>query len=399
MTERCEPTPSRAAVLTPAGRGAVAVVAIEGPAAIAALDEAYRPADGRAFAAQPVGRVAYGRFLREEVIVCKLSASSAEVHCHGGRAAADRILNHFAGAGCDIVPWEAWKASFDALPIVERTVAAEARRALAHAATLPAAAILLDQFQGPAALAAENFAARIEAGDHAAARQLFEEVRGRATWGSRLIDPPRIVLGWLAQCRQEQFDQRAGWISAEPSCSTSPGTTRDVLSAQAALNGWPVLLVDVAGLRAGSGAIEAVGVDLARRQLETADLVLWVLDAAEIRDWSAAGLRVTTEHQIGPWQVKFRRPPVIVVNKIDLAANLGPERADQIVPVSALTGEGVAALAQFAALQLFPKAPRAGQAVPFTARQIAALDAAHHAMKAGNFTEAVARVREYAGGE
>ena len=49
-----------------------------------------------------------------------------------------------------------------------------------------------------------------------------------------------------------------------------PGTTRDVLTATTALCGWPVELVDTAGLRASSEPIEAEGVARAERQVREA---------------------------------------------------------------------------------------------------------------------------------
>jgi len=63
--------------------------------------------------------------------------------------------------------------------------------------------------------------------------------------------------------------------------SEIPGTTRDVIEAPVALGGVPFLLVDTAGLRAGGGRIETMGVERARSQIEAADLVLWLGDAAD----------------------------------------------------------------------------------------------------------------------
>src|SRR5690606_30639166 len=60
-----------------------------------------------------------------------------------------------------------------------------------------------------------------------------------------------------------------------------PGTTRDPLREQLSLDGLPVTLIDTAGLRESSDPIEAEGVKRAQRERARADLVLWLMGAAE----------------------------------------------------------------------------------------------------------------------
>src|SRR6185503_7750192 len=59
-----------------------------------------------------------------------------------------------------------------------------------------------------------------------------------------------------------------------------PGTTRDVLTASTAFDGWPFELRDTAGLRDGISldSVEVEGVARARAQIATADLVVFVHD-------------------------------------------------------------------------------------------------------------------------
>src|SRR5205823_6640829 len=59
----------------------------------------------------------------------------------------------------------------------------------------------------------------------------------------------------------------------------TPGTTRDVVRVPVALDGWPVELLDTAGLRGDAPALEAAGIEQAREQAASADLCVWVLDA------------------------------------------------------------------------------------------------------------------------
>ena len=55
-----------------------------------------------------------------------------------------------------------------------------------------------------------------------------------------------------------------------------PGTTRDVIEVPIAIDGVPFVLVDTAGLRESDDVVEAIGIDRARNEAETADLLLWL---------------------------------------------------------------------------------------------------------------------------
>ncbi len=59
------------------------------------------------------------------------------------------------------------------------------------------------------------------------------------------------------------------------------GTTRDVIEVHLDLAGWPVTLLDTAGIRDTEDPVELEGVRRARERAEAADLVLWVVDARE----------------------------------------------------------------------------------------------------------------------
>jgi len=111
--------------------------------------------------------------------------------------------------------------------------------------------------------------------------------------------------------------------------SSIAGTTRDVIEVAIDLGGYPVVLADTAGLRAGADEIEQEGLRRALARAEAAELRLFVFDAGRPGDASGA------QAWPGP-------NTLLVANKIDLAsgARLPPGAA----AVSALTGDGVAAL-------------------------------------------------------
>lgn len=63
-----------------------------------------------------------------------------------------------------------------------------------------------------------------------------------------------------------------------------PGTTRDALEASASVDGYPFRLVDTAGLRETGDVVEGMGIEVARRYLQAADLVLFCVDAGRAVD-------------------------------------------------------------------------------------------------------------------
>ncbi|MDH8168900.1 50S ribosome-binding GTPase, partial [Klebsiella pneumoniae] len=61
--------------------------------------------------------------------------------------------------------------------------------------------------------------------------------------------------------------------------SPNAGTTRDVIEVHLDLDGYPVTLIDTAGVRDTHDPVEQEGVRRARDRARTSDLVLWLVDA------------------------------------------------------------------------------------------------------------------------
>ena len=95
------------------------------------------------------------------------------------------------------------------------------------------------------------------------------------------------------------------------------GTTRDVIEVHLDLDGWPVTLLDTAGIRDSDDPVEREGVRRARDRAAGADLVLWVVDAAD-----AATGRIPAEPV--PGAQSGQQPPTwLIRNKIDLIGPAG----------------------------------------------------------------------------
>lgn len=112
-----------------------------------------------------------------------------------------------------------------------------------------------------------------------------------------------------------------------------PGTTRDTVSEATSLEGIPVRLVDTAGIRQGQDVIESLGIERSYQAMADADLTLLIFD----------GSSELTEDDRELLAKLQGRKPLLVANKSDLPRRFQGVSGD-LIPVSAVTGDGIAAL-------------------------------------------------------
>jgi tRNA modification GTPase len=116
-----------------------------------------------------------------------------------------------------------------------------------------------------------------------------------------------------------------------------PGTTRDVIEESVSLDGLPVVLWDTAGIRETDDRIEQIGVNLSRHYLEKSEAVLVTLDGSESLASADLGLLESLNG----------KNALIVINKSDLPQRLDVEELKNrgflqtMVFVSAKTGSGI----------------------------------------------------------
>lgn len=374
----------RASLLTPVGRGAVAVVAAEGEAAFSAIDASFVAANGRLIRRQRAERIVFGHWTsgahREEVVIIRGVDASVEVHCHGGVAAAERILTALAAAGCHI---ESWQARLDRT--AASTIEAEADMALAQATTRRTAAILLTQRAGALRRAVDSIRDELARNQIESARSKLETLLARASLGLHLTEPWQVAIAGRPNVgKSSLINALVGYQRAI--VFDQPGTTRDVLTAETAIDGWPVRLADAAGIRETEDALEAEGAMRARRQLAQADLALWVLDGSELvgdplqaaqREWFDATGEAVDSSQV-----------LAVVNKADLlSADFVRPASSDVRFVSALTGEWLPELIARIGQMLAPMPPT-DDAIPFTSRQVELLTAAAAMLADGKHVDA-----------
>ena len=356
-----EPDSVRVCLLTPPGRGALAVVGVWGPNAAAVADRAFTsrggPVEGRADGSIAVGRwVAADGHAGEELVVVRHAVDRIEVHCHGGTAAPKAVMSALAAFGARPATWQEWPGGASSV------VAREARAALVDARGPRAARILCRQLAGSLDREMNRIASLRTAGDEEAARSAVETLLRAARVGLRLVRPWRVVLaGAVNVGKSSLVNALAG--HARSLVSQSPGTTRDTVEVRIVLGGWEIDLVDVAGARddeSGAAPVERAGIARAEAARAAADLVLRVVPVDAV-----AACTASPDGQ-----------NLLVISKVD-AAPAGYRVLDGAVATSAVTGSGFDLLAARIVERLVPEDVTdpgllAG-AVPFTARQVEVL--------------------------
>jgi tRNA modification GTPase len=167
----------------------------------------------------------------------------------------------------------------------------------------------------------------------------FGGVLESARQGRLLHDGMTVVIAGRPNAGKSSLLNRlAGYDAAI--VTPIPGTTRDVVRERIAIDGMPLHVLDTAGLRHAGDPVEEEGMRRARAEIERADRVLFVIDAAE--DPAAGAYR--EERARLPADV----PVTLVINKCDIVAAQGAIIAagdfsnEPIrLHVSALTGAGI----------------------------------------------------------
>jgi tRNA modification GTPase len=215
---------------------------------------------------------------------------------------------------------------------------------------------------------------------HAAAA--IDQLLAHASLGLHLTRPWKVVLAGAPNAGKSSLVNAL--VGYERSIVyAQPGTTRDAVGVETAVAGWPVRLVDTAGLRESTDPVERAGVAIARRQIAQADLTILVYDAADPRSIAAS---VTAAGATGDGQAADADPSLrlsdalLVANKIDLVAK-GQRDALAGLPTSALAGDGIAGLLRAIGRRLVPAPPDRGAAVPFTTEQVDALRCAREHLR------------------
>lgn len=349
-------------MLTPPGRGAVAIVNVRGPLDL--LDRAFaqffKAANGRSLSQQKVDRIYYGHWgteIVEDLVICRTDEVTVEVNCHGGLAAPRRILNDLESAGFEILTWQ------EQLCETIRPFDVECQVALTKSPTERTALWLLRQEQGRLRTSIEDLL-NVAQADELATR-LKELVRW-GEFGLHLTEPWRVVIAGRPNVgKSTLLNALLGYRRAI--VFDQPGTTRDVVTGDTAFEGWPMQLADTAGLRETSDELEADGISRAKRALAKADCACFVFDLSQPPSAEDAQMLALAKSQ---------PRSLLVGNKSDLPRAWPETSTTDFLCLSAAAGTGLEALMRQIVATLIPQQPEETAAIPVTRRQLECLQQA-----------------------
>jgi tRNA modification GTPase len=311
-----------------------------------------------------------GRGVGDEVVVVRLGSEPpcVEIQCHGGARAVSLVVEALQEAGARLADANRW-----AEQQTESPIQAQALVDLARASTLRTAEILLEQAQGALDRELRRLIREISEPSDAAPDHLDRLIE-RGQVGLHVLSGWRIVIvGRPNVGKSRLLNALAGFERAI--VDPTPGTTRDVVSVQTAVDGWPVTLVDTAGVRATHDAIETSGIERTLRAKESAALQLKVLDRSEPLE--------QLDHEF----IADANTSLLVINKTDLPAAWWPETLgvsrELFVAVSAQEGSGVDQLIAAMSARIVPRPPDPGAGIPFRPTHVDFLTRARDALRAG----------------
>ncbi len=350
-----------AAIATPFGEGAIALLRLSGPQAVEVARGVFRGAKELAPRVAHFGAIHDGGRKLDEVLLTVFPAPASytgedvvEIACHGGVLVSRRILELLLRKGArSAEPGEFTQRAF--LHGKMDLTQAEAVMDLIGAQTDLALRAATEQLEGRLG---EKFRelreglievlAHVEAyidfpdedidpatGDLLLAK--IDTVRANASGLLATARPGKIlregvrtvIYGAPNVGKSSLLNLLLGYERAI--VSARPGTTRDVIEETIDVRGIPLRIVDTAGVRESEDEIEREGMARTRRQVERADLVLHVVDASEgIAD---CGLRIAD----------LGARTLLVLNKSDLGEH-ACWRGVEGVRISCLKSEGIAAL-------------------------------------------------------
>ncbi|RMG39661.1 MAG: GTP-binding protein [Planctomycetota bacterium] len=383
-----------AAVLTPRGRGAIATIAVAGePERLAEIP--FRAVRGGGLEDLPVDRVAFGRWghdVGEDVVVCRTGTQRFEIHCHGGPAAVERIVQDLRRCGVEAVE------PFGFVRVTEGVVAAALAKAQAGARSLWTATMVVrqrdvwrstvDRWRERLQDGSTQGATRARRRNPVATDEKWEQWRAEiagilhwSEWARHLTEPFEVVVTGPPNAGKSSLVNRLlGYQRAI--VYDRPGTTRDVVTGETVLHGWPVRFSDTAGVRPTDDVLEREGIRRALAAARRADLVLWLDDRTQppvrLADWKdvVAGALVVDHKADQP-----RHPA------------WGHEEVAGVA-VSSRTGEGIDALARRVVDRLVPAHPSAEQPLPLTRELTAWLRELDDALQRHRAEQVAAVLRE-----
>ncbi|HEY9570651.1 MAG TPA: tRNA uridine-5-carboxymethylaminomethyl(34) synthesis GTPase MnmE [Metalysinibacillus sp.] len=405
-----------AAISTPMGEGAIAIVRLSGDKAVEIADRVFRSPNNKLLAQQTTHTIHYGHLIEpktnevvEEVMLSLMRAPRTftredvvEINCHGGLTSVNRVLKLVLTNGARLAePGEFTKRAFlnGRIDLSQ----AEAVMDLIRAKTDRAMNVALNQMDGKLSRligdlrqALLETLAQVEVNIDYPEYDDVEEMTvpvllEKCGWVSEEIDK-------LLQTSSQGKILREGLstvILGRPNVGKSSllnslvqenkaivtdiaGTTRDIIEEYVNVRGVPLRLVDTAGIRETEDIVERIGVERSRQVLREADLILFMVNGAEPLGDEDRRLFETIEAM----------DYIVVVNKTDLPQQIDMNEVQvlagnhRIVTTSLLEEQGVIELEEAIAALFFEGNVESGDLTYVSnARHIALLHQAKEAVE------------------
>lgn len=362
-----------AAIATPPGEGSLGVIRISGEAALKVADSVFFPFSGERLSDLPGYRAAYGEIkegdsLLDDAVALVFRAPKSytgedvvEISVHGGRILLREVLRLILKNGAfSAEPGEFTKRAFlngkTDLTRAESVMGlisakSEAQLRLSRAAHIGKISGKIQAIEGDlvaldASIAAfsdypdedieglnyENFLKMLESAETALKKMLSTYDAGRILRegiDTAIVGKPNVGKSTL-------MNMLSG---AERSIVTEvAGTTRDIIEETVTVGDIVLRLADTAGIHDTDDRVESIGVDRARRRIETAGLILAVFDCTKPLDKDDYSLLDSIRG----------KNVIVIINKTDLSCKLDKSAFEgfKIVETSAKKGDGYETLSK-----------------------------------------------------
>lgn len=357
-----------AAISTPLGEGAIAIVRLSGSDAVSIAKKVFQGKDLDKVASHTIN---YGHIFDEDRLVDEVMLSVmkapktftredlVEINTHGGIAVTQEILQLLLRSGTRLAePGEFTKRAFlnGRIDLAQ----AESVMDLIRAKTDQAANIAVKQLDGSLSNLINNIRqeileslAQVEVNiDYpeyddvetmtsqmllektAHFEQLLETLLATAKRGKILREGLKTaIIGRPNVGKSSLLNQL---LREEKAIVTDiAGTTRDVITEFANIGGVPLELIDTAGIRETEDVVEKIGVERSQKALEEADLVLLVLDASS----------PLTPKDVELLELSSSTNRIVLLNKTDLPEQIELEKLpEDFIRISALKNENLDAV-------------------------------------------------------
>ena len=343
------------AISTPMGEGAIAIVRLSGPEAVAIAADLFKGKDLNQVDSHTMH---YGKIIdpetdemAEEVMVSVMRAPKTftredivEINCHGGLVSVNRLLEIVLASGARLAePGEFTKRAFlnGRIDLSQ----AEAVMDLIRAKTDRAMDVALKQMDGRLSKLIQELRQKlletlahvevnidypeyddVEEMSHEMmeekTKEVLEEVSRiletakqgkilREGLGTAIIGRPNVGKSSLMNALVHENKAIVTEV---------PGTTRDVIEEYVNVRGVPLRLVDTAGIRETEDIVERIGVERSRQVLKEADLILFVLNYGdELNDEDEKLFDALRDMNV-----------IVIVNKMDLDHKLNLDRVKEL---------------------------------------------------------------------